>query len=82
MSNPRHKKLQMMSHTDMSSKRSYTRFSVEESRMAFRMETYMVDSRVNMLRPEVQRLPAGRCECFSQSELLSQPALLYQPTSG
>ena len=77
MSNPRHKKLQMMSHTDMSSKRSYTRFSVEESRMAFKLETYMVDFRVNMLTRYNRDLKYKDCQ---PADVNASPSQNFSPS--
>ena len=48
MAKPSSKKLKLMAQSDMSKRRLYTKYSVEECRMAFRLETYMVDCRVNI----------------------------------
>ena len=58
----------MMSHTDI---RSYTRFSVEESRMAFRLETYM-DCIVNMPTRYNQDLKFKACQPADVSASPSQ----------
>ena len=42
------KKLEKMARTDMRRRREYTKFGVEDCRMAFRLETYQFDCRVNM----------------------------------
>ena len=42
------KKLEAMSRTDMRQRRDYTQYGVEECRMAFRLETFQFDCRVNM----------------------------------
>ena len=40
-------KLRVMSQTDMRERRSYTKYKVEEARMAFRLETFQFDCRAN-----------------------------------
>ena len=44
----RGKKLVVMAMSDMRSRREYTKFNVEDCRMAFRLETYQFDCRANM----------------------------------
>ena len=46
--NMKGEKLRVMSQTDMRERRSYTKYSVEEARMAFRLETFQFDCRANM----------------------------------
>ena len=41
-------KLRAMAMTDMRDRRPYTKYHVEECRMAFRLETYQFDCRANM----------------------------------
>ena len=41
-------KLRRMKESDMRERRKYTKLSLEVSRMAFRLETYQFDCRVNM----------------------------------
>ena len=41
-------KLKKMAQTDMSARREYLQWSVEEARMGLRLESYMFDCRVNM----------------------------------
>ena len=43
------KKLKKMKTTDMRRRRDYTKLSVEECRMAFRLEVYQFECRANML---------------------------------
>ena len=42
------KKLEIMKRSDLRERRSYTKLSVEEARMAFRLEVYQFDCRANM----------------------------------
>ena len=42
------KKLQIMKQTDMRQRRPYTKMSVEECRMAFRLEVFQFECRANM----------------------------------
>ena len=44
----RGKKLEAMARTDMRNRREYTKFNMEDCRMAFRLETYQFDCRANM----------------------------------
>ena len=42
------KKLEVMARTDMRYRRDYTKFNIEDCRMAFRLETFQFDCRANM----------------------------------
>ena len=46
--NMKGEKLRVMSQTDMRERRFYTKYSVEEARMAFRLETFQFDCWANM----------------------------------
>ena len=44
----RGKKLEAMARSDMRNRQEYTKFNIEDCRMAFRLETYQFDCRANM----------------------------------
>ena len=48
--NMKGEKLIVMSQTDMRERRSYTKYSVEEAKMAFCLETFQFDCRAKMAR--------------------------------
>ena len=62
MAGPGNKKLKIMSQTDMRTRRGYTKWSVEECRMAFRLETFMFDCRVNMPSKYFRDLKCRFCQ--------------------
>ena len=80
MASPKYKKLKIMSQTDMTSRRVYSAWSLEECRMAFRLECFMLDCRVNMPTRYRKDLkcrachPACRDATSSQGIDTSQPA--------
>ena len=57
----RGKKLEVMARSDMRSRREYTKFNVEDCRMAFRLETYQFDCRANMPKKYGQDLRCRGC---------------------
>ena len=69
-------KLKKMSQTDMSRRRDYMKWSVEEARMALRLETYMFDCRVNMPARYQRDLKCHAClldGSLSPDDLARQP---------
>ena len=72
MANPRNKKLTAMAQTDLSSRRMYTKWSVEECRMAARLETFMVDCRVNTPKKYGRDLKYRSCQPTDQGDTPSR----------
>ena len=77
MADPKYKKLKIMSHTDLSSRRVYSGWSLEECRMAFRLECFMLDCRVNMPSKYQKDL---KCRLASRQVGVLLPAIT-EPTS-
>ena len=66
------KKLENMVKTDMRRRREYTKYSVEECRMAFRLETFQFDCRANMPTRYGRDLRCRACSPQKQRENMEQ----------
>ena len=66
------KKLENMVKTDMRRRREYTKYSVEECRMAFRLETFQFDCRANMPTQYGRDMRCRACSPQKQRENMEQ----------
>ena len=64
-------KLKQMSQTDMSRRRAYLKWSLEEARMALRLETFMFDCRSNMPAKYNRDLKCRACLPAGKSDPVS-----------
>ena len=76
------KKLETMANTDMRKRRDYTKYSVEECRMAFRLETFQFECRANMPTLYGRDLRCRACSPQEQSEDQEQREAGAESESG